>query len=189
MVTIGLPWLPWGCHRRLGLWRSQTPGWYWGRLGLLWVQLLFLWLVGTGHFSASWSQQLGDPCAGVICSCESGLLRASCQPVMNLQSRLAGCEDGTPVPHLPRGVTLGPPALRSSRRTGCGGRGTPISAQSTVGRASTLSNAGCGSQPGVSVGRASLGARKAGITPTSYRASLSLTRGSCSLCEPCGGRD
>lgn len=26
----------------------------------MWAPLFFSWLVGTGHFSASWSQQLGD---------------------------------------------------------------------------------------------------------------------------------
>ena len=67
-----------------------------GRLGLLWAQLLFSWLVGTGHFSASWSQQLGDLCAGV-----KGFLSACDEP---MEHTGCGCKDGTPVPHLPRGA-------------------------------------------------------------------------------------
>lgn len=141
-----------------------------GRLGLLWAQLLFSWLVGTGHFSASWSQQLGGLCAGV----------KGCQPVMHLQSTWQAARMGPRSLTSPEGPS-GPLAISHWLRWSW----HPVSAQSTVGRASTLSSMGHGSQLGVSVGTASLGAGTAGRTLISYRACLGLTHGSCTFCELC----
>lgn len=83
-----------------------------GDLGLLWAQLLFSWLVGTGHFSASWSQQLGDLCAVL----EASL--SACDRPTEHTGRLQGWDPGPSPPQR------GPLVLWPSPRS-CGGLGTP----------------------------------------------------------------